>query len=79
MKHLTLALIALGFSTAALAGHHDSRPSAADISAWQAEQAAIKAADAQLPPERQAEIARDHTAWQAALLQKNQHNAGINH
>lgn len=79
MKHLTLALIALGFSTAALAAHHDSRPSAADISAWQAEQAAIKAADALLPPERQAEIARDHTAWQAALLQKNQHNAGINH
>ena len=50
MKHLTLALLALGFSSAALAGHHDSRPSAADIS-----------------------------AWQAALLQKNQHNAGINH
>jgi len=78
MKNLTLALMALGFSTAALAGHHDTRPSAADTSAWQAEQAAIKAADAQLPAERQAAIARDNAAWQAALLQKNQHNAGIN-
>jgi len=79
MKNFTLALIALGFSSAALAGHHDTRPSAADINAWQAEQAAIKAADAQLPPERQAQIARDNATWQAALLQKNQHNAGINH
>ena len=79
MKHFALALITLGFSTAALAGHHDTRPSAADISAWQTEQAAIKAADARLPAERQAEIARDNAAWQAALMQKNQHNAGINH
>jgi len=79
MKHFALALLTLSFSTAALAAHHSSYPSSADVSAWQAEQAAIRAADAQLPAARQAEIARDNAAWQAALLQKNQHNAGINH
>ena len=79
MKHLALTLLAISCSTAALAAHHSNYPSASDISAWQAEQAAIKAADARLPAERQAEIARDNAAWQAALLQKNQHNAGINH
>lgn len=79
MKHLALTLLALSFSTTALAAHHSNYPSSADVSAWQAEQAAIRAADAQLPAARQAEIARDNAAWQAALLQKNQHNAGINH
>ena len=79
MKRFALTLLALSFSTAALAAHHSHYPSNADVSAWQAEQAAIRAADAHLPAARQAEIARDNAAWQAALLQKNQHNAGFNH
>jgi hypothetical protein len=35
MKHFALTLLALSFSTAALAGHHSTHPSSADVSAWQ--------------------------------------------
>ncbi|BBF83845.1 hypothetical protein DLM_0162 [Aquitalea magnusonii] len=73
MKTLAIALITLITSSAAFAHDVDNNPpTPATVSAWQAEQQAIRDEFAKLPAAEQQRIQKINAYWDAQSLRENQ-------
>lgn len=74
MKQFALVLAGLLVAGSAMANDHRPDPTPAQVQAWQADQAKIKADFAKLPQAEQDRINAQNAAWEAQSLRENQHS-----